>query len=194
MLVASTLTFGAVFVHATLYSASPLDGIGGTSKADASPAFGDSSELPATLIIPKLGINASVQRVGIAKSGRMAVPTNFTDVAWYEGGTVPGNKGSAVIAGHLDNGLGLRGVFSDLANLSPGDRVEVRTSNGRTLTFKVDSLKIYPYESVPSTIFTANDAAHLNLITCEGDGIRTGSEGFTYDHRLVVYTTLVSQG
>src|SRR3989344_1071244 len=59
------------------------------------------SSLPVRLQIPKLSIDADVQRVGIGKKGNMAVPTNYSDVGWYRYGTVPGQLGSAVVDGHI---------------------------------------------------------------------------------------------
>ena len=54
---------------------------------------------PARLQIPKLGIDAEVQHVGVTKTGNMAAPNNFTDVSWHKFGTIPGHTGSADMAG-----------------------------------------------------------------------------------------------
>lgn len=150
------------------------------------------TDYPVRLVIPTLHVDASVQQAGVVAGGRMAAPTNFTDVAWYKYGTVPGMTGSAVIDGHLDNGLGLSGVFKNLSTLAPGDDVQVITESGKTLTFSVVKVATYPYDSLPASIFTADDAARLNLITCTGGWIYSNTEGMTYDHRLVVYTVLKS--
>src|SRR5581483_2097891 len=65
--------------------------------------------LPSRLVIPALSIDANVQYVGVTATGNMATPHGFADVGWYKLGTIPGNQGSAVIAGHVDNGLGMPG-------------------------------------------------------------------------------------
>lgn len=121
----------------------------------------------------------------------MGTPSNFTDVAWYKYGPVPGALGSAVIDGHVDNGLALAGVFKHLVDIKIGDRVTTVTRDGSQLQFAVVAIETYPYQDTPSsTIFaTATDTARLNLITCEGTWVPGGK---TYDHRLVVYTQLVS--
>jgi len=150
------------------------------------------SSLPMRLIIPSLSINASVQHVGVNLLGNMKAPNNFTDVAWYEYGTVPGDQGSAVIAGHVDNGLALDGVFKHLANLQIGNDVYIQTVDGTKLHFVVSDIEIYPYQDVPTDVlFGQKDAARLNLITCEGTWV--GGRD-TYDHRLVIYTQLVKNG
>jgi len=147
-------------------------------------------EQPARLLIPALGIDAHIQYVGVNGSGNMGTPSNFTDVAWYKFGTAPGEIGSAAIDGHVDNGLGLAGVFKRLGDLKVGDDVYVTRKNGEKLHFKVYNVVSYPYTDVPlDLIFNKADGRFLNLITCEGTFIKNEK---TYDQRLIVYTRLVS--
>src|SRR3989344_267875 len=75
------------------------------------------TEYPSRLLIPKLDIDAHVQHVGLTKSGNMAAPKNFTDVSWWKYGTVPGYRGSAVMAGHEDNAIDTPAIFYDLNKL-----------------------------------------------------------------------------
>lgn len=157
-----------------------------TPHATSSPVV--PASWPVRLQVPSLGIDAHVQSVGIGKSGNMAVPTNYTDVAWYRSGTLPGHVGSAVFDGHVDNGFGLDGVFKHLGDITVGDQIVVITKGGTAYTYTVDATQNYPYDAVPTgTIFHVSDAARLTIITCEGAWI-SGKK--TYDHRLVVYATL----
>lgn len=143
---------------------------------------------PARLSIPSIEVDAEVQYVGITKAGNMGVPSNYTDVGWYKYGTVPGQRGSAVIDGHVDNGLGLPGVFKDLKTLKVGDSVYVETKNGTKIRFIVVKVATYGYKDVPNDLlFERNDARRLNLITCSGSWVRSEK---TYDERVVVYTVL----
>lgn len=163
-----------------------------TSPAPSAPVTAEAPPLPAQepvrLIIPSIGVNANVQQVGINAKGNMGVPNNFTDVAWYKLGPSPGQRGSAVIDGHVDNGLGLPGVFKNLASVKVGDDLEVQTKEGSLLHFTVEKTQTYPYQSVPvQAIFGPSDAARLNLITCDGAWV-AGQK--TYDHRLVVFARL----
>src|SRR5262249_2969166 len=117
-------------------------------------------------------------------------PNNFSDVGWYKYGAVPGEDGSAVIAGHVDNALALPGVFKYLENIQPGADVYVIQKNGDTLHFVVDSSETYAANDAPSgRLFDNGNGARLNLITCEGPWVQSQHQ---YDHRLVVYTHLVS--
>jgi hypothetical protein len=154
------------------------------------PISAQTASKPERLLIPALRIDASVQRAGVNAQGAMTVPTNFRDVAWYKYGTVPGQIGSAVIDGHVDNGLGLPGVFKHLGDLQIGDDVYVLAEDGTKLHFVVEDIQEYPYNASPvERIFAATDAARLNLITCTGTWLR-GRQ--TYSDRLVVYTKLAA--
>ena len=147
-------------------------------------------DLPDTLRIPSLEITAAVQHVGVTANGTMANPTNFTDVGWYKFGPAPGKRGSAVMAGHVDNGLALDGVFKHLGDLKKGDDIYVVNAGGKRLHFVVEDVVSYPYKDVPlETLFKRADKARLNLVTCEGNWVKKEK---TYDQRLVVYTTLAS--
>ena len=66
---------------------------------------------PTFLVIPALGVRASVEKVGLTPQNAMANPSSFKTVAWFRLGIEPGATGSAVIAGHLDNALDARGGF-----------------------------------------------------------------------------------
>jgi len=178
--------FAWTATHALFYASDS----GLPAPAQAEPLTAATSSLPSLLIIPSLNISAHVQYVGVNAQGNMRAPSNFTDVAWYELGTVPGQLGSSVIDGHVDNGLGLDGVFKHLDELKVGDDVYIQMQNGGKLHFVVSDIETYQYQDVPlQMLFSRSDAARLNLITCEGTWVPSGD---TYDHRIVIYTKLVN--
>ncbi len=142
--------------------------------------------VPARIEIPRIGIEVPVQSVGRTKTGAMSSPSNFYEAGWYRDGTRPGEIGSAVIAGHLDNALGISGVFKDLNELSVGDVVNVYDALGEREEFSVVRIAEYSYDDAPlSEIFGRADGVYLNLITCAGEWLRHEQ---TYSKRLVVYT------
>ncbi len=146
---------------------------------------------PARLIIPAIGVDANVQSVGLFWNGdgSMGIPTNFTDVAWYNGGPRPGEPGSAVIDGHLDGRNVKEAVFYNLDKLTTGDVVEVVDTKGKTLQFRVVDVKTYDYNATTTEIFSGDASkARLNLITCAGDWDKTQK---LYNKRIVVFTELV---
>ncbi len=168
---------------------------GGGEESDIVPAnmpaavLAATTSMPARLEIPVLHVDARVQYVGVTSKGTMGVPSNFTDVAWYKYGAVPGQAGSAVMDGHVDNALSLPGVFKHLADIHVGDDLYVQTNDGSTLHFRVYDVETYPYDQVPmQTVFAQTRDAHLTLITCGGTWVQSKK---TYDHRVVVYSALV---
>lgn len=144
--------------------------------------------LPVRLQIPKLKVDSRVKYVGLTKDGKMNMPSTVYDVGWYKYGALPGNQGTAVIAGHL-NGLSSEpGVFSNLTKLSKGDIITATESNGLTVNFAVRETRNYPENAQPEEAFTSTEGSHLNLITCTGDWDKTGR---SFTQRLVVFADLV---
>lgn len=142
---------------------------------------------PHRVRIPRLGIDAMVEQVGLDSDGAMDVPKSYETVGWYKLGPRPGMRGNAVIAGHLDSKTG-PAVFWRLRELRPGDSILVIGADGVEHRFTVRVMENYPYNNAPlERIFGSTDQISLNLITCGGIFDR-GSQN--YDKRLVVYTTL----
>jgi LPXTG-site transpeptidase (sortase) family protein len=181
-----TIIAAAVFiftaVRATLYSpqaeVAPPPAIHANLKG----------ELLSRLLIPSIGVDAKIQKVGIAKSGNMGVPTNFTDVGWYKYGPVPGETGSAVIDGHLDNAISLPGVFKNLSNVKIGDSIFVEDASSTRIEFLVRDVQSYRYDEVPlELLFHRNDGRYLNLVTCAGSWIQSAKN---YEERIIVFAEL----
>ncbi len=149
--------------------------------------------LPARLIIPAISVNAVVQSVGLSwkGDGTMGIPSNFTDVAWYNQGPRPGMPGIAVINGHLDGKDVPQAVFYNLDKLKTGDLVEIADNKGNILQFRVIGSKTYDYDAPTDDIFFGDSAKiRLNLITCTGDWNR---EHKVYEKRIVVTAELVDK-
>lgn len=187
----AAIVFASTLINSTVYSIHEETDSGVTPASTPQTGKGTVvvGEHPARLVIPKIGVNAHVQKVGIARSGNMAVPTNYTDVGWYRQGTIPGRIGSAVMDGHVDNGFGLSGVFGRLNELEEGDDIYVETENGDTYHFVVEESAMYTVEDVPlQKLFSRNDAARLNLVTCDGTWL---ADERMYDERYIVYAKLI---
>ncbi|GLV58026.1 class F sortase [Dictyobacter sp. S3.2.2.5] len=144
------------------------------------------------LIIPAIKVNAPIETVGKTSEGYMDVPTRnqWTGVGWYKEGPLPGQKGTAVIDGHLDRTGGAPAVFWDLKKLHPGDIVTVQAKNGDKARFKVTQVSNYkPTQAPIKLIFGRQDGTFLNLITCAG--VWVPAENQTSE-RLVVYTQRIA--
>lgn len=140
-------------------------------------------ELPVRLKIPSINVNSAIQYVGVNSAGEMATPSNVFEVGWYKLGVIPGEKGSAVIAGHLDGQKGEVGVFSNLSKLKIGDELYVEGNKGRQIAFAVRAIHLAEPGYVEE-VFMASDSAHLNLVTCGGVWKKDDK---SYSKRLIVF-------
>lgn len=144
--------------------------------------------IPQKLRIPKLGIQSVVEQVGMTETGNMEVPENAANVGWYKEGTVPSEKGNAVITGHFDTPSGKPAVFYRLYDLSIGDTVSVEYTDGSHKMFIVTGKDFIHLDVFPTQyVFNEKYGHNLNLITC--GGVWDPQEK-NYKSRAVIYTTL----
>lgn len=144
---------------------------------------------PLRLVIPAIGVNAPVQPVRVGEDGKLGVPEEADAVGWWRGGVKPGEKGTAVMDGHLDIGP-TKGVFWDLDTLVAGNRILVTDADGVVRLFKVVSTQLYDVRTAPlEEIFGQKKGNHLHLITCAGTWDK---ELDHYDQRLVVFAELMT--
>ncbi|HAU07480.1 MAG: hypothetical protein UW46_C0006G0040 [Candidatus Yanofskybacteria bacterium GW2011_GWF1_44_227] len=147
---------------------------------------GDRIGIPVRIKIVSIGVDAVIEQVAITDDGLMDVPKFPVNTGWYSLGPRPGESGSAVIDGHVDDERGDKAVFSDLHNLRPGDKIEVQDDRGLLVSFIVRESRRYDPDADSSEIFISNDErSHLNLITCEGTWDEASK---SYSQRLVVFT------
>lgn len=186
IILVSIATFTATVVHALFFHPDP-EALGpepAVPKLQSAEVSVRDTTPPTRLVIPSIEVDAKVQHVGVNAKGNMATPSNFKDVAWYKNGPSPGENGNAVIAGHLDNGLGLPAVFWRLRELRPGNEISIEAEDGSVQRFVVTDVQSYQYKEVPTAlIFNPTGPAGLTLITCDGTWIAREK---TYDRRLVV--------
>lgn len=179
-----------VWVKASFFAPNNEADSGLIAGTAASQQYTNPDELPSRLWIPKISVDTNVQHVGVTKTGNMAAPNGLEDVGWYKFGTAPGFKGSAVIAGHVDNALGKPAVFYDLNKLEVGDDIYIEQEDGERLHFVVERREIHPYNlsgEPLEQIYHADDASRLNLITCVGEWVK---EARSAANRLVIYAVL----
>ena len=153
-------------------------------------ASSSSAPPPVRLLIPSIGVNSSIESEGVLPNGEMETPAGnpWDDVGWYKSGPVPGQRGSAVIDGHLDRPGGSPAIFWRLRELHAGDAVMVVNAQGKTVHFHVTEVVFYTPQQAPlQQIFGNGGGTFLNLITCAGDWIPSQHQTTL---RLVVYTTL----
>ncbi len=143
---------------------------------------------PVRLQIPAIKVDTKFQYTGRKLDGEMEGPTGLADVGWFKESERPGERGDAVISGHVAQIRGGKvikpGVFKDLNKLVVGDSIFVEDNRGVITTFVVRESRQYDPDTVATEVFTSNDGNHLNLITC--DGVWNPSKK-SYSKRLVVF-------
>lgn len=185
-LMPTSLTVLSILTLLFAYLSIKQDTVAPQQKVDKQIIANAQQEVPKRLVIPKINIDAAVQSVGITPQGIMGVPSNIADVGWFDLGPFPGEKGSAVIAGHLNGKNGDAGVFAHLDKLHKGDTLYVETNTGQTIAFIVKKSRLYS-PGYANTVFSPNGKAHLNLITCDGTW---NSKKESYSKRLVVFADI----
>jgi sortase (surface protein transpeptidase) len=164
-------------------------------------------DVPLELQIPSLKKIAAVVGVGLNSNNVMDTPLStsandpiWQEVFWYRGGGIPGDVGTATIAGHVDDYLGRQAVFAHLKNLHKGDLIIIRdTRNDHEVRFKVTGIETYNAKQAVDPVIlekiygsgpvngegpqpSDDGLSHLTLITCTGWFIN-GS----FTQRLVIY-------
>lgn len=130
---------------------------------------------PVAVRIPALDLDEPLVPLGRQPDGSLEVPTDYGAVgAW-------GGDGPVVLAGHVDSDRG-PAVFSRLHELRRGDRVVVRTTDGRLAAYVVERVEQHAKTAFPTfEVFTGDG---LRLITCGGAFDRRAG---SYRDNLVVH-------
>jgi sortase (surface protein transpeptidase) len=155
----------------------------------ASVAAPLSASTPMTIRIPAIGVNAPMDRLGLNSNGTVQVPPldNHNLAGWYDRSVTPGEKGTSVILGHVDDYAG-PSVFYNIKNLHKGDAIDVTRADGRTAEFSVDGVQKASKTSFPTNAVFGNVSyPALRLVTCGGPfNPKTGE----YLDSIIVYAHL----
>jgi sortase (surface protein transpeptidase) len=179
-----------------LAAASGGGGGGGGAPSGGGPVSGGEFALGDRLIIPSIGVNATVTGMTVGASGVMGDPAGYFNAVWYDFKSHPGiggyTDGNLVLAAHVDcarchNGASGQALFYNVKNLSPGSQIQYVTHDGRTLTYAIRSVNAYAPGSNWGGIL-ASSAADMTLITCGGTWDPVAHE---YSIRWAAYADLV---
>lgn len=146
---------------------------------------------PLAVRIPAVGAASELLHLGLRPDGSLEVPPTGpgAPASWYTSSPTPGERGPAVLLGHVNATDGGPGVFAGLRALVPGDTVEIAREDGSTAVFVVDRGEQYAKDAFPTrTVYGNTAGAELRLITCDGYDPATG----LFDDNYVVYATLAT--
>jgi sortase (surface protein transpeptidase) len=164
------------------------DGKALTAQSRASAEAPRQMPDPIRIAIPAIGVNARVIPLGLNPDQTIQVPRNLADAGWFRPGPEPGERGAAVIVGHLDSTRG-PGVFYRLHELRIGDVITVHLKGGSRVRFVARSMIRVPKNHFPTRrVYARTPQPTLRLITCAGKlNPATGHHADNY----IVFATLV---
>jgi len=155
----------AAFAHALARAGTHRHG--GSPTATAYPAVGDPVGI---LVIPRIGLDQVVVE-GVA-SAQLALGPGH-----YPGTPLPGQAGNSAVAGHRTT----HGApFNGLAEVQPGDPIEVTTLQGR-FTYRVVRSSVVPPDDIG--VLRPSATSQLTLTTC--------TPKYSAARRLIVVARLV---
>lgn len=146
----------------------------------------DTTRWPAEVTIAAIDVRAPVLPVGVGTSGALVIPDSPRDVGWYQGGSVPGEPGVALLTSHLDTRREGRGVFAGLVELAVGDGILLTSADGTAQRWVVTRREQHRKDALPAGLFARSGDAELALVTCGGPFDR---EARSYRDNVIVWAT-----
>ncbi|MFF9478509.1 class F sortase [Streptomyces sp. NPDC014733] len=166
---------------------------GPTHAAPAGPAPAAAPlprSVPDRVVIPALQVSAPVIARGLDAHGAIEAPPSADTrvTGWYRDAPTPGERGTAVLVGHVDSYTG-PAVFYGLGGLKRGATVEVRRRDGRRAVFAVYAVRTFAKDRFPAEqVYGATGRPELRLLTCGG----SYHAGSGYAGNVVVFARLVA--
>ena len=121
--------------------------------------------------------------LGLERDRSLEVRKDYSEVGWKRGAR-PGERGPAVLAGHVDSRTAPAVFYSDhpqvelrerLRDLRRGDRVRWFGENGVTATFRATRSERHPKAQFPTErVYGKTRRSELRLITCTGPADASG--------------------
>ncbi len=137
-------------------------------KPDAGPERVAAAPSRPRLEIPSIDVAAHAVELGLNRDRSLEVPKDYDEVGLWKRGAEPGERGPAVIAGHVDS-KSAPAVFYRLRRLRRGARVRWEGESGVTERFVVTRIEEHPKAEFPTAkVYKDTRRAELRLITCSG--------------------------
>jgi hypothetical protein len=139
--------------------------------------------------IPSIRVDAPAMPVGLDAQGWVdAPPARDPNLAgWFTGAVSPGEKGTAVVVGHVDNNQG-PAVFYGLGALKKGTEVEILRADRKTAVFEIYGIEVFAKNDFPGDrVYGNSGIPELRVITCGGGFSKQNG----YDGNVVVFARLV---
>ncbi|HEY0718952.1 MAG TPA: class F sortase [Streptosporangiaceae bacterium] len=139
----------------------------GHRPSTAGVVAGTSASPPVALAIPAIGVRAGIVPEGLGRGGALAIPPP-RQVGWYDRGPAPGQGGTTLLAGHIDD-YGVPGAFLHLNDVQAGATVRVTVASGQVADYTVTRRLMLPQAALTrSGLLSQQGTPELVLITCGG--------------------------
>lgn len=161
-----------------------------TGAAGAENAMIMPPSAPTHISIPAIGVNHDLRPTGLNPDGTLATPplTQVQWPVWYKYSPTPGQRGPAVIVGHIDSATDGGGVFFKLGAMRAGDTIIIGRRDGSAAQFTVYKTAEYNKANFPTSSVYGNTAdAEVRLISC-GGAFDTSKK--SYEDDIVIYARL----
>jgi hypothetical protein len=143
---------------------------------------------PRRIQISAIGISARVIPLGLHPDGTLQTPRKWAETGWYKPGPEPGERGAAVIVGHVDSKTG-PAVFYRLRALRRGALIRIRRADNSSVRFRVQRVERWPKADFPtSRVYGPTRGSVLRLVTCAGNFNRSTGH---YEDNTIVYANRV---
>lgn len=107
---------------------------------------------------------------GVSSDGQMALPPKPDRVGWWRFGSAPDERGSTVLAGHVDTRRSGIGPLARLREVEVGDEVALALSDGRTARYRTVRVRSIDKQSdALAAVFDEDGPSRLHVVTCGGE-------------------------
>lgn len=141
---------------------------------------------PNRLRIPSLGIDTTVRHTGLDSTGALILPDVMQVTQWKDGAKLDAEKGTTLIAGHVDSATKSRGAMWPLHQIRPDAAIFVTDSDGKRFEFKAAQLTSAYKSALPDQLFDRDGDHRLAIVTCGGPLVKTPT-GYHYESNVIVY-------
>ncbi|GGM53394.1 class F sortase [Longimycelium tulufanense] len=144
-------------------------GCGSSDHANTGVPVDPQAANPVRIRIPVIDVNAPIEPLDLTPEGELPPPSTFAGTGWWRDGPEPGERGSAVIVGHVDSYRG-PAVFFRVPELSRGAEILVDRADGTTAVFVNERVERHDKNAFPTrAVYGDTPGSELRLVTCGGD-------------------------
>lgn len=146
---------------------------------------------PIAMSVPAIHARSSLVGLGLLPDHTLQTPpvSQPMQAGWYKLGPAPGQKGAAVITGHVD-GYHMPGIFYHLDDVETGDTINVTRSDDSVVHFTVTRTREVAKSNFPTKqVYGPVNDPELRLVTCGGPFDRAVG---SYEHNILVFADATS--